>query len=261
MTSFRDARNLLFQSYDDGIIDDDEFILLYDANTSKNPEFPYEEYGRFDLDEMDDTECKAEFRFSKPDIPLLAEALGIPEKFTCSQGTTSDGIEGLCMVLKRLSYPCHYSDLIPRFGRPVPVLSMINNDVLDFIYSAHSHRITQWNNMILDLVNQERCANAISEKGAALDNCIGFIDGTVRPICRPGEMQRTVYNGHKRVHAIKFQSVTLPNGMIANMYGPVGKIYLQITEFLSNAWVCLLCSSLSVHCLSVCLPPQPSLSL
>ena len=46
--TFRDARNLLIQSHDDGIIDD-EFILLYDANTSKNPEFPYEEYGRFDL--------------------------------------------------------------------------------------------------------------------------------------------------------------------------------------------------------------------
>ena len=71
----------------------------------------------------------------------------------------------------------------------------------------------------------ERNAVAISDKGAALDNCIGFIDGTVRSICRPGELQRVVYNGHKRVHALKFQSVTLPNGMIANIYGPVGKIY------------------------------------
>ena len=239
MTSFRDARNLLMLSYDDGLIDDDEFILLYDANMSKNPEFPYEEYGRFDLDEMDDTECKAEFRFRKTDIPLLAEALRIPEKFTCSQGTTSDGIEGLCMVLKRLSYPCRYSDLIPRFGRPVPVLSMINNAVLDYIYDAHSHRITQWNNMILDPVNLERYANAIYEKGAALDNCIGFIDGTVRPICRPGEMQRTVYNGHKRVHAIKFQSVTLPNGIIANMYGPVGKIHLSVCLSVCLSSLCL----------------------
>lgn len=28
-------------------------------------------------------------------------------------------------------------------------------------------------------------------------------------------------NGHKRVHALKFQSVIAPNGMIANLYGPV----------------------------------------
>ena len=49
MTSFKDARNLLLESYNDGIIDDDEFILLYEGNFSKNPEFPYEDYERFDL--------------------------------------------------------------------------------------------------------------------------------------------------------------------------------------------------------------------
>ena len=40
----------------------------------------------------------------------------------------------------------------------------------------------------------------------------------MRPICRPGENQQVVYNGHKRVHALKYQSVALPNSMIANMY-------------------------------------------
>ena len=54
-----------------------------------------------------------------------------------------------------------------------------------------------------------------------MDNCWGFIDGTVRPICRPSRNQRVVYNGHKRVHAIQFQSVVAPNGLIANLYGPV----------------------------------------
>ena len=74
MISFKDARNLLLESYNDGIIDDNEFILLYEGNFSKNPEFPYEDYERFDLDAMDDTECKAEFRFTKNEIPRLAEA-------------------------------------------------------------------------------------------------------------------------------------------------------------------------------------------
>ncbi|XP_027058559.1 uncharacterized protein LOC113685269 [Pocillopora damicornis] len=175
----------------------------------------------FDLDAMDDTECKAEFRFRKNEISRLAESLDIPETFFCHQGTTAPGIEGLCLLLRRLTYPCRYSDLIPRFGRPIPELSMIYNIVLDHIYNTHGYRISQWNNTILDPVGLERHAEAIHNKGAALDNCIGFIDGTVRPICRPGELQRVVYNGHKRVHALKFQSFTLPNGMIANMYGPV----------------------------------------
>ena len=65
--------------------------------------------------------------------------------------------------------------------------------------------------------------DAVSDKGAALDNCFGFVDGTVRPICRLGENQRMVYNGHKRVHALKFQAVAVPNGLIGQLFGPVGK--------------------------------------
>ena len=77
----------------------------------------------------------------------------------------------------------------------------------------------------------ETYAQAITNKGAALTNCFGFVDGTVRQISRPGKNQRMVYNGHKRVHALKFQSVAIPNGIIANLYGPVGK-NLPSTNFL-----------------------------
>ena len=54
-----------------------------------------------------------------------------------------------------------------------------------------------------------------------LDNCWSFIDGTVRPICRPQENQRLVFNGHKISHALKFQSIVVPNGIIANLFGPI----------------------------------------
>ena len=33
--------------------------------------------------------------------------------------------------------------------------------------------------------------------------------------------QRVLYNGHKKVHAIKFQSVAVPNCLVANLYRPV----------------------------------------
>ena len=52
-------------------------------------------------------------------------------------------------------------------------------------------------------------------------NCFGFVDGTVRPCSRPGQNQRILFNGHKRIHALKFQSVVIPNGLICNLYGPV----------------------------------------
>ncbi|XP_046860923.1 uncharacterized protein LOC124454159 [Xenia sp. Carnegie-2017] len=73
----------------------------------------------------------------------------------------------------------------------------------------------------MDPENLQVYANAIHEKGAPYENCFGFIDGTVRPISRPKKHQRIVYNGHKRVHSLKFQGVALPNGLIAHIFGPV----------------------------------------
>ena len=57
--------------------------------------------------------------------------------------------------------------------------------------------------------------------GTALVSFWVFIDGTVRPICQPQENQRVLYNGHKRVHALKFQSIGTPNDLIAKILGPV----------------------------------------
>eukprot|EP00171_Calliarthron_tuberculosum_P020630 IDg20630t1 len=67
-------------------------------------------------------------------------------------------------------------------------------------------------------------AEAVEAKGAALDNCVGFIDGTKIKMCRPGganSNQRAVYSGHKRFHALSYQTVTVPDGLIMHLYGPV----------------------------------------
>ena len=39
-------------------------------------------------------------------------------------------------------------------------------------------------------------------------------------IARPNSNQRTMYNGYKRFHAMKFQSVVVPDGLIANLSSP-----------------------------------------
>ena len=66
----------------------------------------------FEYDGVDESECLAEFRFQKRHIPLLAEVLQIPDQFSCYPKSVLSGIEGLCILLKRLSYPCRYSDMI-----------------------------------------------------------------------------------------------------------------------------------------------------
>ena len=104
----------------------------------------------------------------------------------------------------------------------MPEISMISSEVVDWMYTTHGHKITQWNHHLLNLVALSQFADVISNKGAALERSFGFIDGTVRPISRLGANQRIVHNGRKRVHALEFQSVALPNGLIDHLYGPFG---------------------------------------
>ena len=148
---------MLFDSYDDGLIDKKEYlVMLYDLNTPKNPVFPYKNYERFELTDMDEAECKAEFRFKKSALPQLVEALSIRQVFKCKQRCVCGGMEGLCMLLRRLAYPCRFSYLISRFGRLVPEISMITK-VADFTYESHGRRIMEWN-------------SGYTRKGSALNN-------------------------------------------------------------------------------------------
>ena len=194
------------------IIDDEEFVLLYDVNKSRNPDYPYWSC---------DDEGKAEFRFLRSDIHRLLDIFQFPEYFTCYNGTVYDSTEALCIFLKTFAYPCRYLDMMPQFGRPVPKLSMISNHVMNILYESWSHLLRNFQQDWLSINNLETSSNAIHQCGAPLHNCWGFVDGTVRPISRPGRNQRIVYNGHKKVYALKYQSLVAPNGLVANLFGPV----------------------------------------
>ena len=127
----------------------------------------------------------------------------------------------MCIVLRRLAYPNRLCDLESLFGRPKSSISLIVNETVGRLWYTHRHRLTSLDVPWLRQDTLQDYADRIHAKGAPLRNSFGFIDGTVRPICRPIQHQRVCYNGHKRLHALKFQSVVTPNGLIANMYGPM----------------------------------------
>ena len=198
----------------------EEFVLLCDLNKPKNIEIPCGER-RFDIDDWCDDECQTNFRFFRNDIYRLTEVLDLPDEIECYNGLVVDKVEAVAMFLKRFSYPCRYADMVPLFSRPIPQICMITNNVMNFIYDRWRHLLFDLNQPWLSRANLELFAAAIHDRGAALENCWAFVDGTVRPIARPGKNQRVLYNGHKKIHAIKFQSVAALNGLIANLYGLV----------------------------------------
>lgn len=130
------------------------------------------------------------------------------------------GIDVLCIVLRRLAYPNRYVDLCPLFPWTERELCLLFSTGLDFLYDRWGGKLRSLNQPWLSLGKLQQFCAAIHARGAPLQNCWGFIDGTVRPACRPTFHQREVYNGHKRVHGLKFQAIVTPDGLIANLYGP-----------------------------------------
>ena len=106
------------------------------------------------------------FASTRTSLPFLAEVLGIPEVVEFYQRSICSGLEALCIFLKRHSYPCQYSDMIACFGKPVPVLSIIKNYMIDYIYQAPSHRILQWNDSILQSKLKENILGKCLSTGA-----------------------------------------------------------------------------------------------
>jgi hypothetical protein len=209
---------LLFM-HSEGEIDSEDFELLFFAlyDEANDGEEFLESGERFDLNNLRQSP-KELFRFSIDEIYTLCELLRIPKVWKTKSRCVAPGWEVLCMLLRRFSYPCRLCDLQPMFGRKKSHISEFINELVHYLYETWKDKLF-WGIDSSDMIF-EWC-DAVARKGAPLDNCFGFIDGTVRPICRPSEDQRIVYNGHKRTHAIKFQSIISPCGLIISLYGPV----------------------------------------
>ena len=67
MATFRKTREAIMIAHAGGVINKEEFVVLYNLNTSKNLDFPYGSTNHF-IWTISDAECKSEFRFYRNDI-------------------------------------------------------------------------------------------------------------------------------------------------------------------------------------------------
>ena len=192
------AHAVLVQNHDAGVIDDEELLLLMNFDLLGEDEVennePIRQWPRFNFDLWNDTECWTDLRFRKLDIPRICDELELEIEMVTYNGVKFSNVEGLCLLLRRLAFPCRYVDLIPKFGRPKAVLCVIFNHMLSLIYERFNHLLVSMNQPWLSPESLTEFANKIHDKGAPLENCWGFIDGTVRPIVRPGINQRVQWS-------------------------------------------------------------------
>ena len=175
---------------------------------------------RFDLASTSEEMCWKHFRFKKEHIIVLKNSLGIPDVIKLDNRSEFSGVDGICVLLKRLAYPCRLVELSCFFGRSCSDISRVITFLVTYIHDRFGDLLNNLDRPYLSTGNLSIFAEAIKNKGCPLDKCWGFIDGTIMPICRPKENQRQVFSGHKRVHCLKFQSLMPPNGIIYSLMGP-----------------------------------------
>ena len=149
-------------------------------------------------DSLSNDVCFQLFRFNKEDLFSLNTLLQLPDKLVGSNAITCTGMEGLCILLRRLAYPNRLTDLVPIFGLYPTHLSVMFNLVLDHVHSNFEHLISNLDQPWLEEGQISRYAHATGNAGLPISNCWGFIVGTVMPICRLSQNQRSHKNSTTR---------------------------------------------------------------
>ena len=79
------------------------------------------------------------FRFTSEQLYYLVDALRIPWIMKTEERDKFYGIEGLCIMLRRLVFPVRYMDMVQLFGRQTGPMSRINRHMLKWIYARWHH--------------------------------------------------------------------------------------------------------------------------
>ena len=104
------------------------------------------------------------------------------------------------------------------FQRSRTWLSIIFNDVVGHLIGRYRDLLF-WDENRLTRETIEVYPTAIERKGG-VRKVWGFIDGTMRAVCRQNKNQELYYSGYKKCHAVKYQALSTPDGLIVHLAGP-----------------------------------------
>lgn len=155
------------------------------------------------------------------ELNSLTNALRIPPRFKTASGHVYEGIEALSLLCARFRSPGDIYDLVRRYDRSASAISEVINELCVFLDESWAHLLHLDSQGVLAPERLQEYADALHDFGAPVDSVWGFLDCTIRQMCRPIWWQGATYNGHKKFHALKFQAVMLVNGIIGHLYGPV----------------------------------------
>ncbi|CAB1099714.1 unnamed protein product [Ectocarpus sp. CCAP 1310/34] len=176
------------------------------------------------FDAIGGLDFKELFRFEKPHFRELLHELQLPEEIEIHRG--GFGVSrvpidlALAVTIWRLACPTTLIRDRLFWGIAEQMICDIFNLTIEAIFDRWGHLVNQLQHDAI-LSKIDMFCQAIHEKGTPLTRCWGSIDGTIRAISRPKRSQRLWYNGRKRKHALKYQAIDTPDGIIRMLWGSI----------------------------------------
>lgn len=188
---------------------------------------------------LTDHVCLTLFRFRRIDLQRMTRALAWPptSSHTSRNRYGVCPILSACVVLRRMASPARWHDLETLFHLHTSHLSEIFWESLERFVAVRAPLIMHEMHAPFWASRFQTYSASVHAKTEALENCVGFIDGTVIKVARPGGdsiQQQVCYNGHKRTHALKFQVVSSPCGLAIHLAGPMEGRRHDWTLYLSS---------------------------
>ena len=175
---------------------------------------------RINLNQLTDSDLIALCRFTSTDLAEIADLLKLPAEITTRSRMRVSPVEGLFIFCLRLASSGQLHILSLFLGYSKSMLLEVFCTMLELIYQEWDFLLSDFGSGHLSRERLELFAAKTFAKGAPLTNCWGFIDCTIRKVCRPLVSQRTLYNGHKKFHSLKYSAVKAPDGLIYHLWGP-----------------------------------------
>jgi hypothetical protein len=171
------------------------------------------EYAPFNFEMKNDYE--ASYRFSATHVSALARVL-LGESVE-SRGCKAPALTAMCLLLRRLSYPCRWVDLRAEFGgASVAWMSTIFVETLNILYVYAHKELHSWSPNLIEEI--EGLVGFAQEKLGV--NAYAAEDGTGMHICRAHLGQRAFYSGYEGYHLIRTLAICKFNGMFERVFGP-----------------------------------------
>lgn len=174
----------------------------------------------FDPDSICPKTYTHEFRFTRAQLERIVRALinlGVPPIIITRTRDKCSLFVALSMMCMKFAWPNRLGSMVRMFGTSMSRMSRIIGELRRILFTMFAPALAA--PCPISLSNLERFAGAVAVKSGSR-NVFGFIDGTVRPIPKPSYLQAAVYNGKDRVHAIKYQALVTPDGMLNQLAGP-----------------------------------------